>query len=366
MSPQATRRGAGLVGAVLGIAAATVATGVAAERYLLRRSRAVDDPHAEEPFGALPAARSELVTTPQGLDLWAEIVEVAETGSGSTAGSSVDDDQTIIFVHGFCLDMGTFHFQRTGFEGQYRMIFYDQPGHGRSERLERGDYTLDDLADALETVIRCLAPTGRLVLVGHSMGGMAIMAFAERFPELVSERVDGIALISTSSGQMHNVSFGMPKIVAQARGPLLPVARVAGPVASGVVDKARVMTSEIVWLLTRKYGFGSNPPSPALVSYVERMNSATSLDVIARYLKTIHAHDRLTALRYLRDVPVVVICGDRDLVTPLEHSVAISRALPHAELAIVPEAGHVALLEDAETVNAMLAGFFLRVSKSRR
>ena len=45
-------------------------------------------------------------------------------------------------------------------------------------------------------------PTGDVVLVGHSMGGMAIMAFAERHPETFADRVAGVALIATTAGRM--------------------------------------------------------------------------------------------------------------------------------------------------------------------
>lgn len=355
MTPHVTRRGAGIFGAVLGVAAAGVAAGVATERYLLRRSRGVVDPHVDEPFGELPCTRQEAIVNGRGLDIHVEVVE-----------PGAEDDLTVVFVHGFCLDMGTFHFQRTGFDGQYRMVFYDQPGHGKSGHLTDGDYAIEDLADTLAMVIERVAPKGRLILVGHSMGGMTIMALAERHPDLMAKRVRGVALISTSSGQMHNVSFGMPQIVTQVRGPLLPVVRATGPVASGVVDKARQVTSEFVWLLTRKYGFGGQDPSPALISYVERMNSSTSLEVISRYLKTIHTHDRRAALEKLRSVPVVVICGDRDLITPLAHSMVIAGVLPTARMEVVPEGGHVALLEHSERVNEILADFFSTLAATTR
>lgn len=351
MSPRITKRGAGIVGAVLGITAAGVAAGVAAERYVVRRSRQGDDPYAAEPFGALEADVELTVETADGVDLHVEILEAQATGQ----------DVTVIFVHGFCLDMGTFHFQRTAFDGRYRMVFYDQPGHGRSGRLAQGEYTLENLATALASVIDRTAPTGRIVLVGHSMGGMAIMALAEYWPQLVTERVAGVALISSSSGQMRKVSFGMPQIVAQIRGPLLPVVRTAGPVAAGVVDRVRQVSTDLAWLLTRKYGFGTPRPSSTLVSYVERMNSATSLDVIARYLNTIHGHDRVLALQSLRAVPVLVICGDRDLITPPEHSRTIVEEIPEAEFFVVKDGGHVALLEHSDEVNGILAGFFRKV-----
>ena len=79
--------------------------------------------------------------------------------------------------------MGTFHFQRQmlAARGDYRIVAYDQPGHGRSGRLETGEYDLAVLGRTLRQVIDRTAPDGPLVLVGHSMGGMTIMAFAELF-----------------------------------------------------------------------------------------------------------------------------------------------------------------------------------------
>lgn len=356
---------AGVTGAVLSVAAAGIAAGVATERYLVRRSRRGDDPFRDEPFGALPAAKVMTVTTEDGLDLHVEIVDPTSADPGAPEGGadpvprSVDHqpELTVVFVHGFCLDMGTFHFQRKAFADQYRMVFYDQPGHGRSGEAARGDYTLEGLSDSLRSVLDATAPTGRIILVGHSMGGMTIMALAERWPARLRKRIKGVAFLSTSAGAMSQVGFGMPQLLARFRGPLLPVVCTAAPLAAPVVDRARQIPTDLAWLLTRKYGFGTPNPSPALVSYVERMNSSTSLSVIAKYLRTIHVHDRVPALAALRGIPVLVLCGDSDLVTPAEHSMKIAKALPDARLVVVPSAGHVALLEHADTVNNALGDF---------
>jgi pimeloyl-ACP methyl ester carboxylesterase len=344
-----TRRRASLLGAVLGVAAAGVAAGMAAERYLVRRSRRGDDPYAEEPFGELECDESLTVHTADGVDLHVEVV-------GPESASA-----TLVFVHGFCLDMGTFHFQRSAFSGLYRMVFYDQPGHGRSGRQPKGEYTLDALGTALRAVIDQAAPTGQLVLVGHSMGGMTIMALAEQAPELFVERVAGVVLISTSAGKLDEVNFGLPEVVARFRRPLLPLVRTAGPITAAVVDRARKASTDLAWLLTRRYGFGSERPSPALVSYVERMNSTTSTDVIARYLRTLYGHARLLALGTLRGEPVLIVCGDLDVLTPLAHTQEIAEVLPEAELVIVEGGGHVVLLEHSEEVNEALERFLNKV-----
>jgi pimeloyl-ACP methyl ester carboxylesterase len=265
---------------------------------------------------------------------------------------------TVVFVHGFCLDLGTFHFQRKALSrlDGVRTVSYDQPGHGRSGRLLKGDYSLDLLGSALRKVIEeCTSPDSTIVLVGHSMGGMAIMALADLMPELFDDGpVAGVVLISTSAG---GVTFGLPEVLIRFRKPLLPLISGAGWITAGMVDRAREASTELAWLLTRKYGFGSDNVSPALVSYVERMNSATRTEAVARYLRTLYTHDRVLALGAFKNIPVLVVCGDEDLLTPVEHSKALCDALPHAELVVIPNGGHVALLEHSEAVNAVVIPF---------
>jgi pimeloyl-ACP methyl ester carboxylesterase len=355
------RRKAGIISSVVGVAAAGVAAGVAAERVLLRRRRRGTDrdPYRDESFGLLPADEYRTVTTDEGIALHVEI-----TGNPKAP-------LTVVFVHGFCLDMGTFHFQRqllSTMEG-VRTVSYDQPGHGRSGRLDKGEYTIDLLGGALRKVLRETTPRGKVVLVGHSMGGMAIMALADAAPELFTSdgrkardgRVAGVVLISTSAGELGGVTLGMPQVLVRFRKPLLPLISGAGWVTAGMVDRAREASTDLAWLLTRRYGFGSGRVSPSLVSYVERMNSATRTESVARYLRALYSHDRVLALTAFKDIPVLVICGDEDLLTPVEHSEAICEALPHAELVVIPKGGHVALLEHSEAVNGALLPYLRKI-----
>jgi pimeloyl-ACP methyl ester carboxylesterase len=259
--------------------------------------------------------------------------------------------------------MGTFHFQRKELtrQGEFRMVFYDQPGHGRSGRLTRGEYTLPMLARTLHTVIEETVPDGPIVLVGHSMGGMTIMALAEEYPELFGDRVRGVVFVSTSAGKLDEVNFGMPDVLARFSRHLLPLVTTTGRATAGMIDAARRASSDLAWLLTRKYGFGSRKPDPALVSYVERMNGRTSTEVVARYLRALYTHARFPALEALSEVRTLAICGDHDQLTPLSHSEEIARVLPDSKLVVVPEAGHVALLEFPEVVNDAIETFLKEI-----
>lgn len=358
--PAGTRRKAGLIGAVIGVAAAGVAAGVAVERLVIKRSRRTDtDPYADEPFGRLPYDETLAVSTDDGVQLHVEIVEPVD-GIAVEFGKPGPPEPTIIFVHGFCLDQGTFHFQRKALDalGEHRMVFYDQPGHGLSSALHEGEYELPALGDALYDVIKATTPVGPIVLVGHSMGGMAIMACAEQHPDLFADRVAGAVLIATSGGQLDGISYGnLPEILNRTSGPLLALLTGAARFTGPMIDKARQASTDLAWLLTRRYGFGGDSPSPALVSYVEQMNSRTTTETVARYLRTINSHARYPALRALNQVPVMVICGDCDLITPVAHSEEICRLLPHAKMVLVPDSGHVVMLEHADEVNQALITF---------
>src|SRR5690349_6610208 len=92
----------GLAGAAVGVVAAGLATAFAVERALVRRSvNAPGDPYVEEPFGDQPIDRELTVTAADGTDVHVEIVEPRTPGRASKP--------TIVFVHGFALDMGTFY-----------------------------------------------------------------------------------------------------------------------------------------------------------------------------------------------------------------------------------------------------------------
>ena len=366
--PRRIVRGAGVIGAVVGIAATGVAVGVAAERLILRRRRppAPPDPYLNERFGPLPYDECLTIPGGDGLDLYVEIVERSDgidLDFSADFGIANEAEPTLVFVHGFCLDMGTFHFQRTALaqRGDYRMVFYDQPGHGRSGKLHHGEYTLESLGNALKRVIDETVPDGPIVLVGHSMGGMTIMALAELYPDMFGDQIQGVVLISTSAGKLDEVNFGIPDFLSRFTKPLMPVVIGAGELTAGVVDSIRRASTDLAWLLTRRYGFGSARPSAALVSYVEQMNSRTGTEVVTRYLRTLYTHARYPALEALKLIQALVICGAEDKLTPPEHSAEICRILPDALFVEVPAAGHVALLERPDIVNAALLEFLEQI-----
>lgn len=354
MRPAARR--AGLVAGVAGLVAAGAAVGLAAERYAIGRIRNAPDPEAGEPFGRLRPDRSRTVTTEDGIPLAVEEVGPA------------DAPLTVLFVHGYTLTMGSWHYQRRGLADmrnpRLRMVFYDQRSHGRSGRAPGETATIEQLGRDLAAVLDDLAPTGPVVLVGHSMGGMSVLALADERPEWFGSRVVGVALLSTSTGRLAEVSLGLPAALARLRAPVLPLVLRGMRSRAALVERSRRIGSDVAWLFTRRYSFGSPDVSPALVEYVGQLIAATPVEVIADFYPALHSHDKLAALGALGSVETLIVVGEKDLLTPVEHSREMAAALPEAELLVIDGAGHLAMMERPTVVNLRLRAFLHRAARA--
>jgi len=350
--------GAGLIGGVVGTLAVGAAVGLAAERYAIGRTRLRPDPEEDEPFFGLPSDRSCQVPADDGV-----LLHVEEVGP-------TDAPVTVVFGHGYTQQLAVWHYQRKAFASTraVRAVFYDHRSHGRSGRSSAEHSTIDQLARDLLSVLDAVVPTGPVVLVGHSMGGMTIMALADARPDLFGTRIVGVGLLSTSTGRLAEVMFGLPAALS-------PVTRRALPwLTRGMrrrprpFERTRRLGTDLAFLIARHEAFGSRDVSPALVAMVEQMTAATPVDVIAEFYDTFTTHDKLAALDVLRSVPTLVLVGSGDRVTPLAHSQAIAQALPTADLVVVDGAGHMVQLQEPELVTAALRGLLRRAAapKGRR
>jgi pimeloyl-ACP methyl ester carboxylesterase len=244
-------------------------------------------------------------------------------------------------------------------------VHWDQRSHGRSARgaaqVERGEpVTIDQLGHDLKAVLDAAAPEGPIVLVGHSMGGMTVMALADQYPELVRERVVAVALVGTSSGRLGEVNFGLPVAGVNAVRRVLPGVLKALGQRAELVEKGRRATADLFAGIIKRYSFATRDVDPAVARFAERMIEGTPIDVVAEYYPAFGEHDKTEALAHFAGLPVLVLAGVQDLVTPSEHSEAIADLLPDAELVLVPDAGHLVMLEHPEVVTDRLADLLTR------
>jgi pimeloyl-ACP methyl ester carboxylesterase len=122
---------------------------------------------------------------------------------------------------------------------------------------------------------------------------------------------------------------------------------------SALLERGRARATNLVWVFVERLAFGPNV-DPGLVEFLSQMIGATPVDVIADFYTTLTSHDKEAALKNLADTPVAIVCGENDLLTPPDHSRAMAKLLPDAELVIVPATGHQALMERADLVNPPL------------
>lgn len=278
-----------------------------------------------------------------------------------------DAPVTVVLMHGWCQDRRTWQHQVAALRvlgvRRPRVITYDARGHGRSGATRLDGATLGRLGDDLAEVIRRYAPTGPVVLGGHSLGGMTIMEFAHAHPGVFAERVAGLLFVSTTAEGHRHTRYGLPSQIAA-------VLRAGETVGAGLLARsgpwcphralAPVLRPTVRWLL-----FGDECDDAALEVAMRAFGKA-SLRSIGAFRPSIGAQQRLETLAALGDLPAAVLVGERDRLTPPACAESIAQALPFADLDVLPGAGHMLPLERPHEVSAALTTIVERVTPAQR
>lgn len=327
-----------------GVGAALTTTAAAAAAVASRRSKA--DPLDGESLGDLTADRYSTVASDDGTPL--SVAEI-DPSAGEEPGL------TVVGVHGFALSKRSWHFQRGALaecaHPPVRQVYYDHRGHGNSGAATAEESTITTLAADLAAVLRSLVPTGPIVLLGHSLGGMVVMELARQCPEYFDgDRVRGVGLLATAAGQLSSSGA--------ARGMLSrynPLTRGVGGLAHwqpSLVEFVRAASGGLTRQAVRSLAFGSRDVSPRLVDFMLEMLAVTPVGELANFVETLSSHDRYDALAGFGDTRVLVAGGDTDRITPFHHAETIADACGNGTLLRVRGAGHMAHLEQPELVNS--------------
>lgn len=315
-------------------AGAFVAAGVAA-RFVNTRTRRQRQARRGEHvvFGSVHGPR-RTVTASDGVAINVEVDD------------GPDDEPTVVFVHGWMCTLDTWHYQRLALRGRCRMVLMDQRSHGRSGRAKASSSTIEQLADDLDRVITECAPRGPVVLVGHSMGGMTIQQLAADRPDLFGDRVVGVALISTSSGRLMRGSPGLER--------LAPVIRMSG----AILDWGRAFNS---YSVVRRWAVGPDAQERH-VDMVDEMILQAPTHVVLDFYAAFTTLDLTTGLKGLGVAETVVMCGTKDMLTPIKHSRRLAKAIPDARLVELEGAGHMVVFEAHQAVTEALEDLLESVS----
>ena len=250
---------------------------------------------------------------------------------------------TVVLAHGWCLDHTSWVRVIAGLldRRDVKIVVYDQRGHGKSSMGEIEVANVRILGDDLFEVIHADAPQGPIVLAGHSMGGMSIMAYAGLHHDHFAERVRGVVLASTASS-------------IEGRDPI-PLEGLLMAVASRAPGiPPRILVPRLV---QGRLVFGSRANRDDIKHAVKQIQQ-TKMPTIGRFFYALTSHDEAEALAHFVDVPTHIIAGDEDRLIPVPNARALLRYIPDADLTVLPGVGHMTTYEAAgqiaDAIDALL------------
>jgi 3-oxoadipate enol-lactonase len=311
-------------GITLGALGAAAGIAVAGNRLAANRVRARAEADGDDDLTLHPDRTYRLPAHDGGE------IAVVEAGSGPP----------IVLLHGVTLSVQTWAKQLRSLPARgFRVIAFDHRGHGGST-LGTDGHGLEQLAHDVRSVLEGL-DLHDAVLVGHSMGGIAVEAFCIHHPQLARARVAGIVLLS---------SLSRSPLGANPR-----VTRMLTEVVHRLPDGAAALRAKDLGLVVARIGFGQDPV-PSHVEATRQMMLATSRETRRDAVLALAGLDFTKRLAEI-DRPTLVIGGTADVIAPIAESRRMARRIPGARLEEVAGGGHMLMFERAALIDDLIADF---------
>lgn len=244
--------------------------------------------------------------------------------------------EPLVLLHAFPLSSAMWGAQRAAFRSKHRVVLPDLPGFGGSEPITSFSSPTDRMADSVEILLDQIR-IRRAVVGGCSMGGYVALALAKRYPRVVR----GLVLTNTracADGEEGKQKREQTARAIAARG-MIEVEESLGPkLLTGSAPAA--MREEVLAMLR------AAPPKGAAAA----SRGMAKREDTRPWLKTC-------------PVPVLVLHGEEDAVIARAESEELARLAPQAELVVLPNAAHLAPIEQAEAWNAAVAAWLARLPR---
>jgi pimeloyl-ACP methyl ester carboxylesterase len=277
-----------------------------------------------------------------------------------------EDGQPIVLAHGITCAIRVWAYQIADLAKDYRVIAFDHRGHGKSAvPARRSAYSLDCLAGDLDAVLEAtVAPEERAIIAGHSMGGIAITSWAERYPEQVTQRAAAVALSNTTTGDLlrHVQFLPVPPQLAAARvraaGTLLKTFG-AAPLLHAVDRPSLRFVSTIA------VGRDADPSVAPFIFELFNTTPPAGRGGWARALVDALGTHQHIGLQNLT-VPTLVIGSEKDRLLPMVSSRRIAKEAPNLAQFVELSGGHCAIVERPDEVNKHLRWLIESATADRR
>lgn len=242
----------------------------------------------------------------------------------------------VVLIHGFPFDRAMWKPQVSVLKKEFHVVTYDVRGHGKSG-VGDGQYSVEYFVDDLIALLDHLK-LSKVVVAGLSMGGYIALRAIERNPE----RFRGIVLCDTRSEADGNE--GKVKRATQAN----------AVKSSGMKSFAESFTKGVFYEKTFE-------TKPDVVAAIREVIEHASPLAVAGTLLALAARTDTTASLFSIKVPTLILVGQHDALTPPSASHAMKDKIPHAEIFIIPRAGHLSNLEQEEEFNLHLLNFLKKL-----
>lgn len=303
---------------------------------LSKRRKGEDEPHLFE------TNQRERIKRPDGT-----IINVEHYGQ--------PDAQPIIFVHGLNSNSKNWYYQRKHFEKNYRLIFMDLPGMGKSTRPANKDYSLTKLAADLQAVIEHTGAKNP-ILWGHSLGGMTILTFLAKNKDANRPSVKAAILQHTTyTNPVRTILFR--KIMTVLQKPVLVPLCWIIVALSPIIWVSRWMSylNGTSHIMTRWLTF-TGTQTPKQLEFTTLLSTLTPPAVMARGCLGMFRYDVTNELPTI-SIPTLIIGANKDRLTRPDASEYMSRHISNAKLVMLDPANHEGLLERHKEVNEASGSF---------
>lgn len=266
-----------------------------------------------------------------------------------------DHAPTLILTHGWGPDSLVWYYAKKQLTEQFRVIVWDLPGLGKSQKPKNRDYSLEKYARDLEAVLS-VAGDQPVVLLGHSMGGMILLTFCRLFPEHLGRRVAGLIVVDATYTNPLKTTILSKLLLALQKPVLEPLLYV-----SIALSPLLWLTSWLSYLngftlLTTEISGFTGRETRGQLNFSTLIGLKASPGILARGTLAMLRFNETETLPHI-SVPTLVIVGESDIATRPFANQRISQAIPQADLAVLAPAGHMGLMERNQQFAEMVRAF---------
>lgn len=240
----------------------------------------------------------------------------------------------VVLLHGFPLDRSFWSAQASEIGGVYRVIAPDLRGFGESAAPD-GVYPIDAMADDVLELLDALQLREPVVIGGLSMGGYVALSAVLRYPD----RFRALMLFDTRAGADS------------------PEAARNREVSAGQVETSGKIDKVVEGLLPKFFLPLTRERRPHVIEALQKRMLRSVPRAVAGALRGMAERPDRTGDLGRISVPTLVVVGSDDVITPPEEARAMARAIPNARLEVIPEAGHLAPLENPAATNRAVLAF---------